>query len=329
MRVVLFWLKNARTVSLPQSLLPAFTAVSLAAGCGSFSWVAALLSVIGIVFAHLGLNLADDYFDYKVQSGETRRRLAADGIRARIAKYPYLTSGQADVGQLKAAIAVMLALAAVAGVAIGIMRGVSIVWFVVVGLILGISYSGSPLRLGFRGLGEAVIFAMFGPLLMIGCYFASTGEVHSEIVWFSCAVGLLVTNIIYTHSILDAAADSKIGKRTMAHVMGKPMAMIAFSAAVNLLPYLLVLAAVVSGAISPAYLAVFAVLPLSCWLVWSLNCFVYGRSTDNMPKPWMGPMGDFEKYRQGGIDWFMIRWLTARNIVTFFCFIVIIVSIII
>jgi hypothetical protein len=42
----------------------------------------------------------------------------------------------------------------------------------------------------------------------------------------------------------------------------------------------------------------------------------------------MGPMGDFERFRKAGLDWFMIRWLTARNIVMFFCMILIIVNLI-
>ena len=39
-------------------------------------------------------------------------------------------------------------------------------------------------------------------------------------------------------------------------------------------------------------------------------------------------MGDFDRFRKAGLDWFMIRWLTARNIVTFFCTILIIVNLI-
>ena len=37
-------------------------------------------------------------------------------------------------------------------------------------------------------------------------------------------------------------------------------------------------------------------------------------------------MGDFEAYRKAGVDWFLLRWLVARNIVQFFCLIIIIVN---
>ncbi len=326
--VIHFWLANARHISLPQSLLPALTAVVAASGCESFSPGAAVIALLGVVFAHLGMNLADDLFDYKVDSGATRERLAADGIRARIAKYPYLTSGQASVRQLKAAICVFLALAAAAGAAITLIRGPVTIYIALAALVIGLSYSGGPLRLGFRAVGEAVIFIMFGPLLMCGCYFAATGIITSGIVWLSAAVGLLVTNIVYTHSIMDAAPDKRIGKRTMAHVMGSPKGMIALSAALNTLPYALIAAGVALRALHPAMLAVTVTLPGSLWLVHSLSDFVNGRECEIKPRAWMGPMGDFDKYRQAGIDWFMLRWLTARNTVMFFCLVAILVSIV-
>ena len=39
------WFQNARPISLPQSLLPALTAVALSYGQAEFSWVAAVASV--------------------------------------------------------------------------------------------------------------------------------------------------------------------------------------------------------------------------------------------------------------------------------------------
>ncbi len=39
-------------------------------------------------------------------------------------------------------------------------------------------------------------------------------------------------------------------------------------------------------------------------------------------------MGDFQAYRKAGVDWFLLRWLTARNIVMMFCVIIIVVNLI-
>ena len=326
-----FWFNNARPISLPQSMLPALTAVALSysrADGAQFSWLAAIASLFGVMLLHLGMNLLDDWFDYKKGSAQAREQVANEGFRGRMVKYPYLTSGEATPKQLLGAVGVFLAFAAVMAAVVILVRGWMILGWVVATLLLGVSYSGGPLKLGFRGLGELVIFLMFGPMMMTGVYYAITGTVDVKITWLSIAVGLLVTNIVYSHSVLDSIPDAKMGKKTMAHLMGGPKGQIFLSALINTVPYIMVVVAVVLKQLHVAYLAVLLVLPVSLWLVKSLNDHVTGKEVDLEPKKWMGNMGDWEKYKQAGIAWFLLRWLTARNIVTRFCLIIIVVNLI-
>lgn len=328
MNKIKFWFTNARPISLPQSMLPALTAVALSAGTGHFSWIAAVACVFGVMFAHLGMNLLDDWFDYYKGSGEARKKVANEGFRGRMTKYPYLISGEATPKQLLVAVCVFLGIAALMGCVVLAIRGWMILWWMLVGFIIGFSYSGGPLKLGFRGLGELVIFVMFGPLMMTGVYYAITGEVTPKIAWLSTSVGLLVTNIVYTHSVLDAVPDQKMGKFTMAHLMGSDKGMMVLSGVFNVLPYILVMTGVILGQLHPAYLFVLLVLPLSIWLCKSLYCFVFHIEVPIEPKWWMGPMGDFDRFRKAGLDWFILRWLVARNVVQFFCLIAAVVSLI-
>ena len=90
----------------------------------------------------------------------------------------------------------------------------------------------------------------------------------------------------------------------------------------------MVVLGVALGQMHPAYLAVLLVFPVSLWLVRSLDDFVKHKDVLLEPKKWMGPMGDFERFRKAGLDWFMLRWLTARNIVMMFCMVLIIVNLI-
>lgn len=321
-----FWIDNARPISLPQSMLPALTAVALSVGAGNFSVIAAIASVIGVACLHLGMNLLDDWFDYKVGSAEARQSVANEGFRGRMVKYPYLTSGEASKAQLFKAICCFMGIAAVMGLIVMYLRGPMILGWVAACLVIGVSYSGGPLKLGFRGLGELVIFIMFGPLMMTGVYYAITGTLDWKITWLSIAVGLLVTNIVYSHSVLDAIPDQKMGKKTMAHLMGSGKGQIFLSALLNTVPYIMVVIAVVLGQLHPAFLAVLLILPMSLWLVGSLNDHVTGKDVELEPKKWMGNMGEWEKYKQAGIAWFLLRWLNARNIVTRFCLILIVVN---
>lgn len=321
-----FWIRNARPISLPQSMLPALTAVALSVGAGSFSVIAAIASVIGVACLHLGMNLLDDWFDYKVGSAEARQSVANEGFRGRMIKYPYLTSGEATPSQLVKAVCCFMGIAAVMGLIVMYLRGPMILGWVAACLVIGVSYSGGPLKLGFRGLGEMVIFIMFGPLMMTGVYYAITDTLDWKITWLSIAVGMLVANIVYSHSVLDAIPDQKMGKKTMAHLMGSGKGQILLSALLNTVPYIMVVIAVVLGQLHPAFLAVLLVLPMSLWLVGSLNDHVTGKDVELEPKKWMGNMGDWEKYKQAGIAWFLLRWLNARNIVTRFCLILIVVN---
>ena len=63
-----FWIKNARSIALPQSVLPCLTAIILCIGQDGFLWWLSFPIFFGICAAHLGMNLADDYFDFKHDS---------------------------------------------------------------------------------------------------------------------------------------------------------------------------------------------------------------------------------------------------------------------
>lgn len=328
MNRILYWIKNARDISLPQSMLPCILAIGMSLRHENFSWWLAAVSVAGVALGHLGMNLADDYFDYQKGSGEKRRRMASDGMRARIHKYPYLTSGESTTRDLAIAIICFLGAAAVLGIVVTAFRGPVPMLIMIAGGFLGISYSGWPFRLGYHGFGELIIGVMFGPLLMTGVQYACCGVLDGAIILVSIAIGLLVTNIVYSHSVLDRFADAKMDKLTLARLIGTDDGMLAASAVLNFVPFVLVVAGVCLGILHPACLSVLVLLPMAAYLWNSLRMFVREEPVEIRIKPWMGPMGDFRAYREYGIDWFMLRWLLARNLITFFALILLIVNII-
>lgn len=329
MNKVKFWIDNARSIALPQSVLPSLLAISVGALHDGFCWWMALVALFGVICAHLGMNLADDYFDYKIGSAEKREALAGEGFRARMSKYPYITSGQATIKDLRNAIIVFLSIAVVCGLVILWFRGWPIALVTAIAGILGLSYSGGPLKLGYRGYGELVIGLMFGVLLMIGMQYAACGVFDWNIVVLSVAVGMLVTNIVYTHSVIDIVADEKADKMTFARVLGTPKCELAALAIFSLLPFIFIFVGVAVGFFHWAYLVVSVLLPLAFFLWISVKKFVYNEPEDLTPRWWMGPMGDWEAYKKHNVDWFLFHWLMARNLVTFFCLLLAIVNVVI
>ena len=328
MNTLKFWIKNARDIALPQSILPALLAVSMAAAHPDFSWWPALVALFGVVCAHLGFNLADDYFDYRHNDVEARKKVTAEGFRTHMEKCHYIESGEATPKELLMAMCAFLAVAGVAGGVVWWFRGWPVAVLTLAGLLLGISYSGKPLELGYHGLGELVIGVMFGPLLMIGMQFAACGVFDDKIVWVSAAVGLLVTNIVYSHAVLDLKADAQAGKMTFARLLRTRGAMLSFSGLFNLLPFAILIVGVAVGQLHWAYLSVLPLLPMGIYLIYSLAAHLNDKTIPFEPRWWMGPMGNFELYRRHNMDWFLIRWLVARNLVTFFCLVLAVVNVV-
>ena len=331
-----FWIKNSRSISLPQSALPCLTAIVLCIGQEEFLWWLALPVLLGICAAHLGMNLADDYFDYKHDS-RTRADISSTSIRARMEKCHYLGEGKATVSQLGWVVVGFLAFAALMGatafVAQWLIHGwqaaMGIVIYAVLGLIIGINYSGKPLELGYHGLGELVIGLMFGPLNMLGVQAALTGTPFSwQMLCMSVGIGCMATNIVYVHSVMEVNADAELGKMTFARLLKNKAAMIIFIAFFAMMPFAILALGIALGWWSAWYLLTLATLPMSVYLIHSTRLFAYGLPRNDTPYWWMGPMGDWDKYKAAGIDWFLYRWLLARNICTFFCLILMVVHLI-
>ena len=339
-----FWFKNARNIALPQSILPTLTAIILCIGQEGFLWWLALPVLLGVCAAHLGMNLADDYYDFKHDS-RIRADINKNSVRARMEKCHYLVRGdeapsetKATISQLGWAIVAFLGFAALMGgiafVAQWLIHGwqaaMGIVMYALIGLFVGINYSGKPLELGFHGFGELVIGLMFGPLCMLGIQAAITGTIFSwEMLCMSIAIGCMVTNIVYVHSVMEVEADAELGKMTFARLLGKKAAMITFIAIFAIIPFAILGMGIALGWWSPWYLFTLITLPMSIYLIHSTRLFAYGLPRNDTPHWWMGPMGDWESYKKAGMDWFLYRWLLARNICTFFCLVLIIVHIII
>ncbi len=326
MNILRFWFKNSRTKSLPQSILPAILAVCMASRSENFSLFLGILAILGVVFGHLSMNLFDDYFDYKVKGTDFRDKLAREGVRARIAKCDYLTSGAANIKQLLVACLAFGFLSLCMGFIIFLQRGEVILYYAIATAIIGISYSGAPLRLSYHGLGELVIGLMFGPLLMTGVYYSSCETIDWPIIFISIPVGLLVANIVYSHAIMDYEPDKKVGKMTFAVLLGSKKRMLAALLILLVISYLSIILGVVLDYLSWHYLLILLTLPLAIALYYLMKEFLYNPQRTFTPQIWMGPMGNWERMKSIGLDWFMIRWLLARNLLSFFCFIIIILS---
>ena len=331
------WLYNARSFAVPQNLMPSILAVVMALGISGFSWWLGLLAVIGVCLVHLGGNLLDDYFDWQDELLEYRQDLRKQGEQAFTDKYPYLRDGSTTVPQLRAAIAVFFGSAIVCGIVIWVFRGFD--WWLVgiatVAAFLCFFYSAPPLKLGFHGLGELVIGICFGPCLFCGVYESACGGLYTaqggfawHIFALGCAIGMFVTNILYTHSFVERHVDDVSHKKTLAVLLKTDAAGLTAYAILLFGPFALVLACVITGYIHWAYSFVCLMLPQAIWLMDAMVKFARKIDVPTAhPHRWLGPMDNWDKVEEGN-RYYLLRWYTMRNINTGFCLILAIVKII-
>lgn len=332
MKKILKWVRYGRSMALPQSVMPAVLAVVMATASGNFHIGYALLAVLGVACAHLAMNIADDWFDYRVDMLSDRDRVIRKGFRAMTVKYPYLTDGTETLRTTAYAIAqfIVVALACGAGIFVywtelgGFASNPQGTWILVAIVLicafLGVFYSAPPFKLAYHGFGEPIIGFIFGPLLMCGTFYASCGSLGWDIIFMSVPVGLLVLNILFTHSFIDMPGDAESNKMTFARLLGTNKACLVASALFSFLPFAIVVAGAVLGLVHPLFLVVLLDLPRAIWLWRSLLDFSRGVQRDFSVMPrWMGPMAMWDDIRKAGVEWFMARWYGSRNILSGFC----------
>ncbi len=110
------------------------------------------------------------------------------------------------------------------GAAIVFLREPGAFWIGVVGVVLGWSYHGPPLKLVYRGFGELDVVACYGPLIVLSTYLIQTGSLSSTAFWLSLPLGLLIAAFLWVNEFPDFEADASAGKRNLVVRLGRARA---------------------------------------------------------------------------------------------------------
>ena len=189
----------------------------LAVGDAGFDpWLFGLAGA-GLLLAHAANNLMNDLFD--LESAIDTQSYP----RALYAPHPVL-SGLISKGGLAAAVLVVNVLSLTVLVVLALERGWPIVAFALAGFVVSAGYAAPPLRLKKRGLGEPGVFAVWGPLMVGGTYYASTGSIPAEIVAASVPYGLLATTVLMGKHIDKLPWDGPARIGTLPVLLGEKTA---------------------------------------------------------------------------------------------------------
>jgi len=194
----------------------------------TFQPVLFILAMLAIMALHAGANIANDYFDHT--SGNdwlNRNPTPFSGGRRYIQEG--ILSPKATLNTALVALAV--------GSAIGIVivlltRSIFILVLGLIGLLGGYFYTASPIRLGYRCIGEFIIALLFGLLPVYGSYYLQTRTVDPLPLLPASIIGILIFLVILVNEFPDAAADTAVNKKTLIVRFGVPVGIWIYRAAI-------------------------------------------------------------------------------------------------
>lgn len=219
MDVVSRWLLIIRASVFPMTLFSGLIGGLLAVGAedarfGLFAW-----SVVGLLVAHAANNMINDWFD--VAGG-----VDTDGyVRTVYAPHPIL-SGLISKKGLVAAIAVANLVDLWILVRLVEARGWPVVLFALAGLFISVFYVAPPLKLKHRGLGEPGVAIVWGPLMIGGTYYVTTGSAPLWVFLASLPYAILVTTVLFGKHVDKHDSDKAKGIRTLPVLLGKDKALL-------------------------------------------------------------------------------------------------------
>lgn len=183
---------------------------------GMVRWGWALLTLIAAVALQACTNIKND-LDDQLSGADDRNRTPILGftggsrvLQRGLATRAELLVAMLAAGVLSAAIGVYFALAGRPGV----------LWFGVAGTAVGFLYTGWPLRLAHRGLGEVAVALAFGVGIVCGSAYVQTGTIPPVALAASIPVSVLVALILFINGFQDAPSDGEVAKRTIVVRLG-------------------------------------------------------------------------------------------------------------
>jgi 1,4-dihydroxy-2-naphthoate octaprenyltransferase len=183
-------------------------------------WGFALLTLVAAVSLQACTNIRNDLDDQRTGADDLNRTPVlglTGGSRL-------LQRGLTTRADLVVAMAVFGALSAGIGIWLALSGRPAVLLFGLAGLLVGFVYTGAPVALANRGLGEPAVALAFGVGIVSGSAYVQAGTVPGLALAASVPVSLLVALVLFINGFQDAPSDAQVGKRTTVVRLGRARA---------------------------------------------------------------------------------------------------------
>jgi 1,4-dihydroxy-2-naphthoate octaprenyltransferase len=210
------WLAT-RPKFLTASVLPVLVGTAWgAAVAGRVDVVVAVLALVATALVHAASNVLNDVGDEVIggdRANEERIYPYTGGSR-------FIQNRIMTVQEMNRWGQVLLAVAAVFGLALTLMKGPLVLIFGLFGIAIAVLYSLPTVLLSGRGVGEACILIAFGLLPVCGAAWLQSSVIDWASALVAIPAGIWVTLILLINEVPDRKADAGSGKRTLVVRLG-------------------------------------------------------------------------------------------------------------
>jgi len=313
-----FWFELSRAYSFPMSVMSWLIPFTFGV-CDGGNVFYGIIALIGILFAHAGTNMFDDFADYLIEKRKIDKGLKTD-FNFQKGKCRHLISGSITLKKLLSVIVGCFLIALLCGYYLVLKSGFEIISVIIIAGILALLY---PLC-SYVALGEVVVGIMFAPLLYFGVYFVMTGTYSFELLPMTVSTGLLTVGLLHAHMLLDFDFDALNKKITLCSLAKSKNNALKTQILIDFFAYFNILGFCLSDNISKIYLISFLSLPTAIILILLLKEDKY---SDKKPNILYGPLEKLEEYKQNQNYDFMLKFMVARNVMVEFTMLVCIAKI--
>lgn len=210
------WVRATRPGFLLVTAVAALLGTLSGLACGAPpDWPAGIASIVLAVLAHAAMNLHNDWGDAQIGSDAINTgRIAPFTGGSRMVQDGVLTTDQ-----LRDAVHVLAMVVVGGGIVLAARAGPALIAIGMAGLALGWAYSQPRVALMSRGLGElGVVLAWW--LVVVGADVVQQHRITTMALLPGVSLALLVGAILWVAEFPDAAADARVGKRTLVVRLG-------------------------------------------------------------------------------------------------------------
>ena len=271
-----------------------------------------IISLLGIVLLHAGVNVFDDVVDYY------REKVAIDkGLKQTFnfqkGKCVCILDGSIPFDKYCILAFLLFILPLLIAIFFLNVYGTALLPIIIPTILLCLLY---PV-LGCLGLGEVIVAIVFSPLLYLGVFYVMTGFYSLDILLISISTGLLSVAVLHNHMLLDFKFDEENRKVTLCRLCKTEQRALFLLGVIIVSAFLNILVSVLFFSLSSVFLITFISIPTAVTLYQVMTIHIKDPSAEIKPNLFMGNVKEIEKFpdNQKG---FLIKFLIVRNLLSIF-----------